>query len=211
MCRSQRVRVEIVQRDVLNIGTRDGRLSCREFSVRQRNAPPAYVLDTQWPPKFRIVVPSQHTPRLFPFRYRATLVSQISGFHARYSKAAPLMRPELLPPLSPGRASCRAGRHLDKPCRLQVHKQEEERVVSKHQIHGKLADGVTQNSEGLKRRDLLLSGGSRSCRMLAAIEGRPDAGGQTIQSSFKDEATPPKFRRCPIIRRADYYFPRLVR
>jgi hypothetical protein len=41
-----------------------------------------------------------------------------------------------------------------------VHQQEEERVVSKHQIRGKLEDGVTQNSEGLKRRDLLLSGSS---------------------------------------------------
>jgi arylsulfatase len=41
-----------------------------------------------------------------------------------------------------------------------VHQQEEERVVSKDQIREKLEDGVTQNSEGLKRRDLLLSGSS---------------------------------------------------
>ena len=32
--------------------------------------------------------------------------------------------------------------------------------MSKHQIRGKLEDGVTQNSSGLKRRDLLLSGSS---------------------------------------------------
>jgi arylsulfatase A-like enzyme len=40
-----------------------------------------------------------------------------------------------------------------------VHQQEEERIVS-NEIRGKLEDGVKQNSEGLKRRDLLLSGGS---------------------------------------------------
>ena len=28
------------------------------------------------------------------------------------------MRAELLPPLSPGGAACRADRHLDKPCRI---------------------------------------------------------------------------------------------
>ena len=37
-------------------------------------------------------------------------------------RLAPL-RAELLPALSPCRASCRAGRHLDQPCRLPLHRQ----------------------------------------------------------------------------------------
>src|SRR3984893_15145722 len=73
------------------------------------------------------------------------------------------MRAELLPPLSSGRAPCRADRHIDKPCRLQVHQQkstERERVMSKDQVRGTSEDGITPNGEGLKRRDLLLSGTS---------------------------------------------------
>ena len=31
------------------------------------------------------------------------------------------VRAELLPPLSAGRAPCRAGRHVDEPCRLPLH------------------------------------------------------------------------------------------
>src|SRR6185437_2422340 len=41
------------------------------------------------------------------------------------------VRPELLPPLSPGRAPCRGGRHFDKPCRLSMHHLKEERVMKK--------------------------------------------------------------------------------
>src|ERR1700688_16124 len=44
---------------------------------------------------------------------------------------------------------------------LVMHQQkstEKERVMSKDQERGKSEDGMTQNGEGLKRRDLLLSG-----------------------------------------------------
>src|SRR5260370_38466401 len=37
---------------------------------------------------------------------------------------------------------------------------EQERAMSKDQMRGKSPDGMTQNSEGLKRRDLLLNGSS---------------------------------------------------
>jgi hypothetical protein len=50
-------------------------------------------------------------------------------------------------------------RHLDKSCRLQVHNPGE-CVMSKDQMPGKSEKGVTSSSEGLKRRDLLLSGTS---------------------------------------------------
>ena len=43
------------------------------------------------------------------------------------------VRAELLPPLSAGRAPCRAGRHLDQPCRFQVYLQERQRVLSKNE------------------------------------------------------------------------------
>src|ERR1019366_6465927 len=33
--------------------------------------------------------------------------------------------PQLLPPLSPGRAPCTADRHIHEPCRLSVHNQRE--------------------------------------------------------------------------------------
>jgi Sulfatase len=41
-----------------------------------------------------------------------------------------------------------------------VHHQKEERAVSEDQVRGKFEDGITQNGEGLKRRDLLLGGSS---------------------------------------------------
>ena len=40
------------------------------------------------------------------------------------------VRSELLPPLSPGRAPCRGGRHINKPCRLSLHRQNDGCVMS---------------------------------------------------------------------------------
>jgi arylsulfatase A-like enzyme len=65
-----------------------------------------------------------------------------------------------LPPLSTGRASCRAGRHLDKPRRLQVHNKEDDHVMSNDRIPEKAEISTGPTSAGLKRRDLLLSGSS---------------------------------------------------
>src|SRR5216684_4258267 len=74
-------------------------------------------------------------------------------------RLAPL-RSQLLPPLSSGRASCRADRHLSKPCRLQVHQQEEDHVMSNDRIPEKPDMSTGPTGGGLKRRDLLLSGSS---------------------------------------------------
>src|SRR5258708_23774839 len=70
------------------------------------------------------------------------------------------MRAELLPPLPSGCAPCRAGRHLDKSCRFQVHHQEEGHVMSKDKIPGTSETSTGPIGGGLKRRDLLLSGSS---------------------------------------------------
>ena len=51
------------------------------------------------------------------------------------------LRAQLLPPLSAGRAPCRAGRHVNEPCRLQVHhREEEERVMSKDKMSRKACE-----------------------------------------------------------------------
>ena len=55
------------------------------------------------------------------------------------------LRPQLLPPLSSGRAPCRAGRHFHKPCGLSVHHQnstERERFMSKDKERGKSENGI---------------------------------------------------------------------
>src|SRR6266404_5353265 len=70
------------------------------------------------------------------------------------------LRSQLLSPLSSGRASCRADRHLGKPCRLQVHHQEEDHVMSNDKVPGKGETSTAPTAGGLKRRDLLLSGSS---------------------------------------------------
>src|SRR5271170_3066520 len=63
-------------------------------------------------------------------------------------------------PLSSGRASCRADRHLSKPCRFQVHNQEEDHAMSNDKVPERSETGSEPTSVGLKRRDLLLSGSS---------------------------------------------------
>src|SRR5436190_12438076 len=104
------------------------------------------------------------------------------------------MRAQLLPPLSSGRAPCRAGRHLDRSCRLQVHHQkstERKHVMSKDQKREKSDNGITQSSDGLKRRDLLLS----STSMLAA-SAMLGAGFATAQAQ---QPAPPAGQRPNIV------------
>jgi len=57
------------------------------------------------------------------------------------------LRSQLLSPLSSGRASCRADRHFGKPCRLQVHQQEEDHVMSNDEIPGKPEMSTDQSAE----------------------------------------------------------------
>ena len=105
--------------------------------------------------------------------------------------------PELLPPLSPGCAPSRAGRHLHKPRRLQVHQQkstESERVMSKDQMRGRSENGITQNSEGLKRRDLLLSG-----TLMFAASALLSAGFATSAEAQQTAATPPTGKQPNIL------------
>jgi arylsulfatase A-like enzyme len=89
-----------------------------------------------------------------------------------------------------GCASRRADRHFDEPCRLQVHCQEligSERVMSKDEKSTTSDGGVSQGSQGLKRRALLLSGSS----LLVAASALPGAGIATSAQAQQPSPTPP--------------------
>ena len=66
--------------------------------------------------------------------------------------------------------------------------------MSKDQMRGKSEDGITQNSEGLKRRDLLLSGTS-----LLAASALSGAGLATSAQAQQPAATPPTGQRPNIV------------
>ncbi len=66
--------------------------------------------------------------------------------------------------------------------------------MSKDHEHGKPGDGITPNSEGLKRRDLLLSGSS-----LVAASALLGAGVTTPAQAQQPAATPPNGRRPNIV------------
>ena len=73
-------------------------------------------------------------------------------------------------------------------------KQNEEIVVSKDQTVGKSEDHVNQNSEGIKRRDLLLSGSS-----LVAASALMGAGVATPAHAQLPARTPPSGQRPNIV------------
>ena len=92
-----------------------------------------------------------------------TRVSRNQNSPQSHQRRLASVRAELLPTLPPGRAPRRAGRHFNKPCRLSLHHQksrERERIMSTDQGNGKSEGSAAPNSEGVKRRDLLLSGSS---------------------------------------------------
>src|SRR3984893_5110961 len=95
------------------------------------------------------------------------------------------LRSQLLPPLSSRRASCRADRHLGKPCRLQVHHEKEDHVMSNDKIPEKPEMSAEPTGGGLKRRDLLLSGSS-----LVAVSAL-SAAGLTSTAQAQQPATAP--------------------
>ena len=66
--------------------------------------------------------------------------------------------------------------------------------MSKDPMRGKSEDGVTQNSEGLKRRDLLLSGSS-----LVAASALLGAGAATSAQAQQPAPTPPSGQRPNIV------------
>ena len=64
------------------------------------------------------------------------------------------VRAELLPPLSPGRAPCGAGRYVDKPCRISMRCQNRERPMPS-QDEG---DRSSLKQGAFNRRNMLLAG-----------------------------------------------------
>src|SRR5580704_2888869 len=72
---------------------------------------------------------------------------------------------------------------------------ESERVMSKDQVSGKSEHSITPNGEGLKRRDLLLSGTS----LLLAASALSGAGFATPTQAQQPAPTPPSGQRPNIV------------
>src|SRR5262249_30719727 len=72
-------------------------------------------------------------------------------------RLAPL-RAQLLPPLSPGRPSCAAGRYVDEPCRLSMHSTREELPMTGRKDRGDSDTGNKAADRPLNRRSILLGG-----------------------------------------------------
>src|SRR5262249_5607843 len=72
------------------------------------------------------------------------------GAHGR----RPAARPHLFPPLSPGRAPRRAGRHVDEPRRISLCDSKKEQVMSQ----GDRRNETKRNEHVLNRRNMLLGG-----------------------------------------------------
>ncbi len=67
--------------------------------------------------------------------------------------------------------------------------------MSEEQVRGKSEDAITQNGEGLKRRDLLLSGSS----LLLAASALSGAGFATAAQAQQPAPTPPTGQRPNIV------------
>ena len=88
------------------------------------------------------------------------------------------VRAELLPALSPGRAPCRAGRHVHQPSRISMHLRKRNDTMSDDQSDQKPQDNRREVcARGHQRRDLLLGGTSIAAAAAAAGTLLPLGGG----------------------------------
>src|SRR5260370_36188934 len=83
-----------------------------------------------------------------------------------------------------------SGRLISKPCRLQVHHQEEDHVMSNDRIPEKPEMSTGPIGGGLKRRDLLLSGSSLVAASALSAVGLTSAA-QAQQPAATPAPTPP--------------------
>jgi arylsulfatase A-like enzyme len=97
---------------------------------------------------------------------------------------------------SSGRAPCRGGERFDKVVVFKciTRKQQKGDVMSKDECSGEFKDGITQSSDGLKRRDLLLRGTS-----LVAVSALTGAGFATSAQAQQPARTPPSGQQPNII------------
>src|SRR5262245_54663019 len=115
-----------------------------------------------------VLHPGKSPRRTRGFELRPLPAADQDSTQGAQGRLAPV-RPELLPPLPPGRASCRAGRYVNQPRRIPMCRSRKEELMSTDQRTEQRTTKTKPKDRPLNRRSVLLGSSTLAAAAAAGL------------------------------------------